>query len=295
MSVHDHARSTRQENQRRLGLVLGLTVSLLAIEAVAGVLTHSLALLADAAHMLTDVAALGLSLVAMRFAERPATPQQTFGFYRVEILAALANSVALIVLSGFILIESWERLRKPVEVKTLPMLIVAVACLGVNLWSMLLLSKGSGASLNLKAAHLEVFSDALTSLGVIVAGVTILLTGWLGADAVVSGAIGLFILPRTWRLLKDAVQILLEGTPSQIDLTVLRNALRAIPGVMDVHDLHVWSLTSGVHAMSAHLIRADEAAHDDVLGRVRETVLQDFAIHHATLQVESAGCVETHA
>jgi cobalt-zinc-cadmium efflux system protein len=292
--VHDHARSARQENRQRLGLVLGLTVFLLALEGTAGVLTHSLALLADAAHMLADVAALGLSLVAMRFAERPATPQRTFGFYRVEILAALANAVALIVLSGFILIESWERLRRPVEVRTLPMLIVASAGLAVNLWSISLLSKGSRASLNVKAAHLEVFSDALTSLGVIVAAVTILLTGWHGADAVVSGAIALFILPRTWRLLKDAVQILLEGTPSQVDLATLRETLRHIPGVLDVHDLHVWSLTSGVHAMSAHVIRADEAAHDDVLGRVREAVLLEFAIHHVTLQVESLGCEETH-
>ena len=278
-----------------MGLVLALTLALLAVEAVAGVLTHSLALLADAAHMLTDVAALGLSFVAMRFAERPATPQQTFGFYRVEILAPLANSVALIVLCGFILFESVQRLRRPVEVQTVPMLVVAAACLGVNIWSVLLLRKGAVGSLNVKAAYLEVFSDALTSFGVIVAAVAILLTGWLGADAVVSAAIGLFILPRTWRLLKEAVDILLEGTPSQVSLVALRDSLTAIPGVKDVHDLHVWALTSGVHAMSAHIVRADDAGHDDLLDRVRDAILLNFAIHHATLQVESAGCGETHA
>ena len=265
--MHEAARSPRQENRRRLGLVLALTLSLLAVEAVAGVLTHSLALLADAAHMLTDVAALALSFVAMRFAERPATPQQTFGFHRVEILAALVNSVALIVLCGFILFESFERLRRPVEVKALPTLLVAAACLGVNLWSALLLRKGSGTSLNLKAAYLEVLSDALTSVGVIVAAAVILVTGWLGADAVVSAAIGLFILPRTWRLLKEAVDILLEGTPSDVSLLALRDAVRAIPGVRDVHDLHVWSLTSGVHAMS---VRRGETGQPLQLATVRK-------------------------
>jgi cobalt-zinc-cadmium efflux system protein len=293
--VHDHARPSRGENRRRLTIVLALTLGLLFFEAVAGVLTHSLALLADAAHMLADVAALGLSLVAMRFADRPATPHNTFGFYRVEILAALANAVLLIVLSGLILFEAWERFRQPADVKTVPMLVVALVGLGVNLASIRLLSAGAGHNLNVKGAYLEVLSDALTSLGVVLAAVTILATGWLGADAVVSAAIGLFILPRTWRLLREAVAVLLEGTPAHVDLALLRDAVRRVPGVVDVHDLHVWTLTSDVHAMSAHVVRADSAAHDDVLRLVREAVLPAFAIHHVTLQVESRGCEETHA
>ena len=293
--MHEHARPSRSANRKRLAAVLALAIALLVIEAAAGFLTRSQALLADAAHMLADVGALTLALVAMRFAERPATPQKTFGFYRVEILAACVNSAALTVLAGLILFEAWDRLRTPAPVKAVPMLIVAAAALAVNVGSMLLLRRGAEASLNVKGAYLEVFSDALMSLGVLAAGVTISLTGWYGADAVASAAIGLFILPRTWRLLKEAVGILLEGTPSQVSLVALRDALRAIPGVQDVHDLHVWALTSGVHAMSAHIVRADDAVHDDLLDRVRDAILLNFAIHHVTLQVESAGCVETHA
>ncbi len=293
--MHEHVRPSRSANRKRLAAVLALTVALLVVEAAAGFLTRSLALLADATHMLADVGALTLALVAMRFAERPATPQKTFGFYRVEILAACVNSAALTVLAGLILVEAWDRLRTPAPVKAVPMLIVAAAALAVNVGSMLLLRRGAEASLNVKGAYLEVFSDALMSLGVLAAGVTISLTGWYGADAVASAAIGLFILPRTWRLLKEAVEILLEGTPSQVSLVALRDALRAIPGVKDVHDLHVWALTSGVHAMSAHIVRADDAVHDDLLDRVRAAILLNFAIHHVTLQVESAGCIETHA
>ncbi len=293
--MHEHERPSRSANRKRLAAVLALTVALLAIEAVAGFLTRSLALLADAAHMLADVGALTLALVAMRFAERPATPEKTFGFYRVEILAACVNSAALAVLAVLILIEAWNRLRTPAPVEAVPMLIVAAAALAVNVASMLLLRRGAEASLNLKGAYLEVLSDALMSLGVLAAGVTISLTGWYGADAVASAAIGLFILPRAWRLLKEAVGILLEGTPSQVSLEALRVALTAIPGVRDVHDLHVWALTSGVHAMSAHIVRVDDTLHDDLLERVRDAVLLNFAIHHVTLQVESAGCIETHA
>jgi len=293
--MHEHARPSRSANRKRLAAVLALTVALLVVEAAAGFLTRSLALLADATHMLADVGALTLALVAMRFAERPATPQKTFGFYRVEILAACVNSAALTVLAGLILVEAWDRLRTPAPVKAVPMLIVAAVALAVNVGSMLLLRRGADSSLNVKGAYLEVFSDALMSLGVLAAGVTISLTGWYGADALASAAIGLFILPRTWRLLKEAVGILLEGTPSQVSLVALRDALRAIPGVQDVHDLHVWALTSGVHAMSAHIVRADDAVHDDLLNRVWDAILLNFAIHHVTLQVESAGCVETHA
>ena len=288
--VHDHAHPSRSEDRHRLAAVFALTLVLMAFEGAAGFLTHSLALLADAAHMLADVAALGLSLAAMNFAERPATPQKTYGFYRVEILAAFANAILLFALSGLIFYEAWQRLHPPTAIHSVPMLVVAAIGLGVNAWSAILLRRGSGHNLNMKAAYLEVFSDALASLGVVLAAVIILATGWLGADAIVSAAIGLFILPRTWRLLRDAVDVLLEGTPRDVELPLLRQALLRLPGVVDVHDLHVWSLTSDVHAMSAHVIRSQAAGHDDVLALVREAVLEGFAIHHVTLQVESAEC-----
>jgi len=288
--VHDHGRPTRQESRRRLGLVLALTLGLFAFEAAAGFFTHSLALLADAAHLLGDAAAIGLSFLALTVAGRPATPQRTYGFHRVEILAALANGVLLVLLSGLILYEAWERFRSPAPIHPVPMLAAAAIGFGVNVASLRLLRSGAAHSLNLRAAYLEVLSDALTSLGVVVAAAVILATGWLGADAVVSAAIGLFLLPRTYLLLRDSVDVLLESTPAEVDLSRLRGALAEIPGVLDVHDLHVWSLTSGLHAMSAHIVRVEGTEPDDLLRRVREIVLSNFEIHHVTLQVESAGC-----
>jgi cobalt-zinc-cadmium efflux system protein len=288
--VHDHARPTRTESRRRLGIVLALTLGLLAFEAAAGVLTHSLALLADAAHLLGDAAAIGLSFLALTVAGRPATPQRTYGFHRVEILAALANGVLLVLFSGLILYEAWERFRSPAPIHPVPMLAAAVIGLAVNVASLRLLKSGASHSLNLRAAYLEVLSDALTSLGVVIAAAVILATGWLGADAVVSAAIGLFLLPRTFLLLRDAVDVLLESTPAGVDLGLLRRTVEGIPGVAGIHDLHVWALTSGLHAMSAHVVRADGTGHDDLLRRVRERVVSEFEIHHVTLQVESPGC-----
>lgn len=291
--MHDHARPSREESRRRLGFVLVLTLALLAFEAAAGFLTHSLALLADAAHLLGDVAAIGLSFLALTIAGRPATPQRTYGFHRVEILAALANGVLLVLLSGLILFEAWERFRRPAPIHPVPMLAAALIGLAVNLASLWLLRPGATHSLNLRAAYLEVLSDALTSLGVVIAAAVILATGWLGADAVVSAAIGLFLLPRTFLLLRDSVDVLLESTPAEVDLARLRASLAEIPGVLDVHDLHVWSLTSSLHAMSAHVVRGEGTEHDDLLRRVREMVLSEFEIHHVTLQVESADCEES--
>ncbi len=288
--MHDHVRPTRRESRRRLGLVLALTLGLFAFEAAAGYLTHSLALLADAAHLLGDAAAIGLAFVALTVSGRPATPQRTYGFHRVEILAALANGVLLVLLSGLILYEAWKRFQSPAPIHPVPMLAAALIGFAVNVASLRLLKPGAAYSLNLRAAYLEVLSDALTSLGVVVAAAVILATGWLGADAVVSAAIGLFLLPRTYLLLRDSVDVLLESTPAEVDLSRLRGALAEIPGVLDVHDLHVWSLTSGLHAMSAHIVRVEGTEPDDLLRRVREIVLSNFEIHHVTLQVESAGC-----
>jgi len=293
---HGHSHTPASRNKKRLVIVLALTTTYLIAEVFAGLLTHSLALLADAGHMLTDVAGLGLALMAIQFAERPATPERTYGFYRVEILAALANSVVLIGISVYILYEAYHRFRNPPEVQSQAMLAVASIGLLINLVGIYLLRAASKESLNMKGAYYEVFSDLLTSIGVIVAAITMLTTGWYYADPLISAGIGLFILPRTWMLLRDAVGVLLEGAPTDVNLAAMREALGNVAGVASVHDLHVWSLTSGVNAMSVHAVLADHALHDEVLASVQRKVTSEFKIAHATVQVECRGCAayETH-
>jgi cobalt-zinc-cadmium efflux system protein len=293
---HGHSHTPAGKNKKRLAIVLILTTAYLIAEVIGGLLTHSLALLADAGHMLTDVAGLGMALLAIQFAERPATPQRTYGFYRVEILAALINAVVLIGISFYILWEAYQRFRNPPEIQSLPMLAVAAVGLLVNFAGIYLLRAASEESLNMKGAYFEVVSDMLTSIGVIVAAVIMLTTGWYYADPLISAGIGLFIFPRTWLLLRDVVGVLLEGTPADVNLTALREAIRAIAGVADVHDLHVWSLTSGVNAMSVHAVLTDHDLHDEVLAAVQRCVTTDFKISHVTVQVECKGCAayETH-
>ena len=285
----NHEHTAAGANKQRLFIVFCLTTLYLGAEIVGGLATHSLALLADAGHMLTDVAGLGLALLAIRFAERPATPERTYGYYRVEILAAVVNAVVLIAISIGVLFEAYERFRHPPTVASGPMLLVAVVGLAVNIAGILLLRKGSGASLNMKGAYFEVLSDMLTSVGVIVASVIMLTTGWYYADPLISAGIGLFILPRTWILLREAVGVLLEGTPAGINLTAIRDMIGRLPGVSEMHDLHVWSLTSGVNAMSAHVVIVNDSMHDEVLTAVHEVVTQNFAIAHVTVQIERAG------
>ena len=265
-------------------------------EAVGGWVTGSLALLADAGHMLTDVAGLALAVIAMKFAERPATAERTYGYHRVEILAALTNAVVLVAVSVLILAEAVARLRHPPVVASGPMVAIAGAALVLNVVSVLLLKKGSQESLNVKGAYLEVFSDMIASFGVIVAGGVMWATGWYSADPIVSAGIGLFILPRTWGLLKEAVGVLLEGTPADVNLEAVRAAIGATPGVASVHDLHVWTLTTKMNALSAHAVLADGAVHREVLRAVRERLAHEFRITHVTLQLEAEGCgdKETH-
>lgn len=296
--THSHAHSHRPAatNKRRLVLVFGLTTLYLIAELIGGWLTGSLALWADAGHMLTDAAGLGLALFAIRFAERPATPERTYGFYRVEILAALTNAVVLIVISLYILYEAYQRFQNPPAVASESMLLIAALGLVVNLVGVFLLRQGAEESLNLKGAYFEALADALTSVGVIIAGVVMWTTDWYYADPLISAGIGLFILPRTWALLREAVGVLLEGTPADVNLAALRTAISQVKGVAGVHDLHVWSLTSGVNAMSAHAVLADGENYHRVLAAVRECVLHNFKIAHATIQVEQQGCAqhETH-
>ncbi|MGI0016822.1 MAG: cation diffusion facilitator family transporter, partial [Nitrososphaera sp.] len=211
-----HSHTPAGQNKRRLAIVFGLTFVYLFAEVIGGLLTRSLALLADAGHMLTDVAGLGLALFAIKFAERPATPERTYGYYRVEILAAQTNAIVLIGISFYILYEAYRRFLDPPEVASKPMLLIASIGLIVNLAGLLILRAGSFESLNIKGAYFEVLSDMLTSVGVIIAGIVMWTTGWYYADPLISAGIGLFILPRTWKLLREAVGVLLEGTPSEI-------------------------------------------------------------------------------
>ena len=285
--AHDHTAAGR--HQRPLVITLVLTAGFLVAEVIGGLLTQSLALLADAGHMLTDVGGLALALFAIRFAERSATPERTYGYYRAEILAALANAVVLIGISTYILFEAYQRFRNPPEVASGPMLLIALVGLGVNVVGMVILRAGSSESLNLRGAYFEVLSDMVSSLGVILAALVMWLTGWRYADPLVSAGIGLFILPRTWTLLQQAVGVLLEGTPSNINLTSLREAITRIDGVQSVHDLHVWALTSGMNAMSAHVVCANGASREELLSRVHDGVRKDFAISHVTVQLEPAG------
>jgi cobalt-zinc-cadmium efflux system protein len=276
----------------RLAVVLGLTTVYLVAEVVGGLLTGSLALLADAGHMLTDVGGLALALLAIWLAERPATPERTYGYYRAEILAALANAVVLFAVSFYILYEAYRRFLDPPEVASGWMLVVAAIGLAVNLAGMALLRSAAGESLNMKGAYFEVLSDMLTSIGVIAAGLIMWTTGWYYADPLFSAGIGLFILPRTWKLLMDAVHVLLEGTPSDVNLAAVREAIAGTAGVAGVHDLHAWSLTSGSNALSVHVVLGDGADPGSVLADVRRRIVEGFPIAHTTIQVEPAGSRE---
>ncbi|MDZ5449282.1 cation diffusion facilitator family transporter [Labrys sp. ZIDIC5] len=263
-----------------------LTSAFMVAEVVGGLWTGSLALLADAAHMLTDAGGLALALIAIRFAERPATPQKTYGYVRMEVLSALTNAVVLLLLTVYILYEAYERFRNPPEILGGPMLAVAATGLAVNLISMKLLSGGSSESINVKGAYFEVLSDMFGSLGVILAALVVMLTGWTKVDPLIGAGIGLFIVPRTWILLRQAVHILMEGTPPEVDLALLEKKLVEIPGVVAVHDLHVWTITSGLDAMSGHLVLADMARAREVLVAARELVGHEFGISHVTIQTE---------
>ena len=262
------------------------------VEVVAGLWSGSLALLADAGHMLTDAGGLTLALLATWFAAKPPTPEKTYGYYRAEILAALLNAVALLVISVFILYEAYRRLLAPPEVLGGPMLVVAVVGLAVNLAGMWLLRSGSSESLNLKGAYLELLGDALGSVGVIVAALLLLAFGWRLADPIIGAGIGLFIIPRTWGLLRQAVNVLLEGTPPHVNLAEVQRAILSVSGVRAVHDLHVWTLTSGKYAMSGHVVVDDLAAGPRILRALHAELKEKFAIGHTTIQLESEPRIE---
>lgn len=278
--------SGARKHRKRLILVLGLTSIYMIAEVVGGFITGSLALIADAGHMLTDVFGLAMALFAIWFGSKAATRTHTYGYYRAEILASLANAMLLFFVSGYILYEAWRRFQTPADVQSGPMMLVALVGLGVNIVGAWLLHGASEESLNMRGAFLEVVSDMLGSLGVIIAGAIIYFTGWSYADPLFSVAIGLFIIPRTWKLLQEAVGILLEGTPSHLNLDEIRAAMESVPGVEAVHDLHVWSITSGVDAMSGHVRVHGTTTSADVLQQLNDVLKQRFKIGHTTIQVE---------
>lgn len=274
------------KNKKQLKVVLLLTGSYLIAEVIGGIVTKSLALLADAGHMLTDVGGLALALFAISLTQRPASPKRTYGYYRAEILAALMNAVVLIGVSLYILYEAYQRFKNPPEVSSKAMLIVASIGLIINIIGMLILRKGSQESLNMKGAYFEVLSDMLTSIGVIIAAIIMLTTGWYYADPIISAGIGLFILPRTWILLKDAVNVLLEGTPADVNIEELSTGITKISGIKSIHDLHVWTLTSGYNAMSVHIVIDEGLPYNDTLRLINDTITSNFKISHVTIQLE---------
>jgi cobalt-zinc-cadmium efflux system protein len=285
----------RGVEKRRLRAALAMTLSVLAVEVVGGIVSHSLALLADAAHVFADIGALTLAYAAMTLAERAPTGRHTFGLYRAEILAAFVNAQALLVAALVVLYEAFHRLRQPVEIHAGLMLGMGIAALAGNVASMLLLVRSKDSSLNLKAAYLEVFTDALGALAVVVVAVAIPSTGWLWLDPALSGAIAVFILPRAVSLLRQSAHILLEGAPGEIDVAALRKELLKVPGVEEIHDLHFWTLTSGLHSASVHIRASSATARGELLGAV-QTLLKDKAgVDHATIQVEWGAEMTCHA
>jgi cobalt-zinc-cadmium efflux system protein len=284
-----HAHGTAASaNRGRLVAVFALTLSVFLVELVAAALSNSLALLADAGHMFTDVGGIGLALLAIWFAARPASVGRTFGYLRLEILVAVINAVLLFGVAAFILVEAWRRLSAPPEIATGLMLAVAILGLGGNAISLYLLRDAQRVSLNMRGAYLEVMGDLAGSVAVIVAAIVIALTGWTPADAVASALIGFLIIPRTWRLLRDAVDVLLEAAPKGIDLEEVRTHIRDVPGVADVHDLHAWTITSGVNVLSAHVVLDEGADPPAVLDELCSCLSGDFDIEHSTFQLETS-------
>ncbi|GAB2675915.1 cation diffusion facilitator family transporter [Thalassiella azotivora] len=275
----------------RLAITLAMTATVMVVEIVGGLLSGSLALLADAGHMATDAAGIAVALIAVTLAQRPATPRRTFGLQRVEILAASLNAVVLFGLAGYILFEAYRRITDPPQVESALMLVVAVVGLAVNAASLLLLRRAQAESLNMRGAYLEVLGDLLGSVAVIIAAAVIQITGFDLADPIASVLVAVMILPRAWTLLRETLDILLEATPKGVDLEEVRAHILATPGVLDVHDMHAWTITSGLPVMSAHVVVTDAIAtgdHAPVLDQLAECLADHFDVEHCTFQIEPA-------
>lgn len=290
--MHDHGENPRSRSgvdQRRLVIALVLAATYMLAEIAGGWLTGSLALLADAGHMFSDVVALTMSLVALRIAQRPATPARTYGYYRTEILAALIHGVLLVCVSAGIIYEATERLAAPTAVLGGPMLAVAAGGLLVNLIGLKILSEGRHESLNVRGAWLHVLSDALGSVGAMIAGALIWGFGWAWADPAASLLIGGLIIYSSWSLIREAVSVLMEGAPAHIDVEEIQRSLLALAGVETVHDLHVWTIASGMISLTGHVVIQEGQSPSELLRTVSDLVADRFQIEHATIQIEPMG------
>ena len=280
-----HQAPDRRAGTRRMALVLGITTVIMAAEVVGGLASHSLALLADAGHMLADVAALGLAVVVARLAQRPATAERTFGLLRLEIFAAFINGAVLLAIAAGIGVEAFRRFTAPPDIHAGILLGIALLGLAANLVSAKILHRGHDHSLNQRGAYLHVLSDLLGSIGAILAGVVVLATGWPLADPIISVGIGLLIVNSSWRLVRESVDVLLEATPAHISLSHVHDQIASIPGVTSVHDLHVWTVTSGVVAMSGHLVVRNPGDNQRILESVQERMGR-LKVRHVTVQME---------
>jgi cobalt-zinc-cadmium efflux system protein len=294
--AHDHVLTATGQHRGRLAAVLAITITIAAGEVAGAVVSGSLVLLADAAHMAADAAGVGLSLLAAHFASKPPTERRTFGYARLEILAATANALLLLGMATFIVVEAARRLAEPVAVNTALMVVFGCIALAGNAISLILLRQAQAESLNARGAFLEVASDTFGALAVIVTAVVIALTGFTRIDPIASLAVGVLILPRTWRLLRDAVDVLLEASPRGIDLTEVRQHMSGLDGVIDVHDLHAWTITSGLPVLSAHVVvDPDDLARGcgpGILDRLQACLRGHFDVAHSTFQLEPAGHAE---
>ena len=285
--AHDHSHDQHlATSKKRLRIVLVLTALFMGVEFMGGWLSNSLALMADAAHMLTDVAAIGLSLFVLWFSRRAVSVAKSYGYLRLEILAALLNGAALIVISLLIFWQAWQRLRTPESIEGPLMLAVALAGLAVNIVAALILHGSAEHNLNVRGAYLHVLGDLLGSVGAIAAALVIMTSGWLPADAVISAFVGMLILVGSWKLVRESVDVLLEAVPPHIELAAVRRAIDEIPGVLEVHDLHVWTLTSGFLAMSGHAVVRGPEHNQRVLAEIHNRMRDSFGISHITVQLE---------
>lgn len=295
MHSHNHAAEATHlaaTGTRPLLIALLIVTGIMAAEVVGGIASNSLALLGDAGHMFVDALALALSLAAMTMAQRPASRTRTFGYHRMEILAALANGITIALVSLYIFYEAYNRFIEPPEIKTPMMLTVAIVGLVGNLAALFLLQRGSLVSLNVKSAFWHVIGDTVSSAGVIAAAILISLTGWTQADPAVAVAIGVILLFGAFRLIRESVHILAEAVPKHIDVDKVIQAIKNTTGVDDVHDIHIWTITSGIHAMSAHLVIGDQKISQcsDIIGTINHNLSEQFHISHTALQMECETC-----
>jgi len=289
---HTEASHLTSVSSRPLKIALAIVLVVMVAEVIGGILSGSLALLGDAGHMLVDALALGLSLFAMTIAQRPATPTKTYGYHRAEIMAALANGTILVLLSIYIFYEAYQRFLEPPLVQAPLMLLVATIGLVANLAGMLLLRRASRISLNIKAAFWHIIGDTISSVGVIIAGVIILVTGWYLADPIIAVFIGGIILWGAVRIVRESADILLESVPRHIQVNKVIETIKSIPGVQDVHDIHIWTITSGIHALSAHLLIEDRTVSrtGEIVEKINQDLTRYFNITHTTLQLECEKC-----